>query len=100
MEVGRRRHTITVMLHWLYFMTIPDEGFRNATPQGLRAGQILSHITDGIPGNERDIHAKGVPIGSETGTGPGASAVIYYSGDTVTDALCAAYSVGAAGVHP
>ena len=100
MELGRTRHTITVMPHWLYFMTIPDEGFRNATPQGLRAGQILSHITDGIPGNERDIHAKGVPIGSETGTGAGASVVIYYSVGTFTDALCTDYSVGAAGLQP
>ncbi len=100
MELGRTRHTITVMPHWLYFMTIPDEGFRNATPQGLRAGQILSHVTDGIRRNERDIHAKGVPIGSEKGTGAGASVVLYYSAGTFTDTRYADPTVGAAGFQP
>ena len=89
MELGRTRHTITVMPHWLYFMTLPGEGFSNATAKGLRAGQILSHLTDGIPVNQRDSYAKGIPIkgygGGETGTGAGASVVIYYSVGTWTD---------------
>jgi hypothetical protein len=100
-ELGRTRHTITVMPHWLYFMTLPNNGFRNATPRGLRAGQILSHITDGIPINDRDVYAKGVPIDSfETGTGAGASVVLYYSAGTFTDARYTDYSVGAAGFQP
>ena len=61
-ELGRTRHTITVMPHWLYFMTLPNEGFRNANTRGLRAGQILSHVTDGIPGDDRGSYAKGAPI--------------------------------------
>ena len=41
MELGRTRHTITVMPHWLYFLTLPNQGFHNANTRGLRAGQIL-----------------------------------------------------------
>jgi hypothetical protein len=105
MELGRTRHTITVMPHWLYFMTLPGEGFRNANTRGLRAGQILSHVTDGIPRSERDSYAKGAPIpnlygGRETGTGAGASVVIYYSVGTWTDALYTDVSVGGAGFQP
>src|SRR5712691_5519548 len=104
MELGRTRHTITVMPHWLYFMTLPHDGFRNSTPRGLRAGQILSHITDGIPVNERDVYAKGVPISSfgagEIGTGAGASVVLYYSAGTFTDTRYADPTVGAAGFQP
>jgi hypothetical protein len=104
MELGRTRHTITVMPHWLYFMTLPGEGFRNATPKGLRAGQILSHVSDGVPVNQRDSYAKGVPIqsygGGETGTGAGASVVLYYSVRTWTDTFFPDYTVGAAGFQP
>jgi len=91
LELGRTRHTITVMPHWLYFITLPDNDFRNATSKGLRAGQILSHLTDGIPVNQRDSYAKGAPIQrygrGETGTGAGTSVVLYYSVGTWTDAL-------------
>jgi hypothetical protein len=105
-ELGRTRHTITVMPHWLYFMTLPGDGFRNANTRGLRAGQNLSHVTDSIPDNDRDSYAKGAPIpslfGSETwtGTGAGASVVIYYSVRTWTDAFYPDYTVGAAGFQP
>lgn len=104
MELGRTRHTITVMPHWLYFKTLPGEGFRNANTKGLRAGQILSHVTDGIPDSGRDGYAKGVPIptlvGSETGTGAGASVIIYYSVGSWTDALYTDNTVGEAGFQP
>jgi hypothetical protein len=104
MELGRTRHTIAVMPHWLYFITLPNEGFRNATPKGLRAGQILSHLTDGIPINDRDSYAKGATIqnlgGGETGTGAGASVVLYYSVRTWTDTFYTDFSVGAAGFQP
>ena len=62
MELGRTPHTITVMPHWLYFITLAGDGFRNANTRGLRAGQILSHVIDGIPDNLRDSYAKGAPI--------------------------------------
>ena len=104
MELGRTPHTITVMPHWLYFMALPGSGFRNANTKGIRAGQILSHVTDGIPVNARDSYAKGAPIesfaGSETGTGAGASVVIYYSVRTWTDTFYTDFSVGAAGHQP
>ena len=104
MELGRTRHTITVMPHWLYFMALPDQGFRNATPKGLRAGQIFSHVTDGIPVNQRDTYAKGAPIhgygAGGTGTGEGASVVIYYSVRTWTDTFFPDHTTGAAGFQP
>ena len=106
MELGRTPHTITVMPHWLYFLTLPNQDFRSATTKGLRAGQILSHVIDGIPDNLRDSYAKGAPIpnlvgrGTGTGTGAGASVIIYYSVRTWTDALYTDYTVGAAGFQP
>src|SRR5882757_551718 len=104
MELGRTRHTITVMPHWLYFMALPDQGFRNATPKGLRAGQIFSHVTDGIPINQRDSYAKGAPIHSYgaggTGTGAGANVVLYYSVRTWTDTYFPDDTTGAVGFQP
>jgi Effector protein len=103
-ELGRTTHTITVMPHWLYFMTLPGNGYRNATTKALRDGQILSHVTDGLPDSSRDGFAKGASIpslaGSETGTGAGAGVIIYYSAGTWTDTVYADYSVGAAGFQP
>jgi hypothetical protein len=104
MELGRTHYTITVMPHWLYFMALPDQGFRNATPKGLRAGQIFSHVTDGIPVNQRDTYAKGAPIHSYgaggTGTGEGASVVLYYSVRTWTDTYFPDHTTGAVGYQP
>jgi len=104
-ELGRTRYTITVMPHWHYFMALPDNGFRNATPRGTRTGQILSHVTDGIPVNETDTYAKGAPIVgygtvTRTGTGKGASVVLDHSAGTWTDTIYASYSVGEAGYAP
>jgi hypothetical protein len=106
MELGRTPHTITVMPHWLYFLTLPNQDFRSATTKGLRAGQILSHVIDGIPDNLRDSYAKGAPIpnlvgrGTGTGTGAGASVIIYYSVRTWTDTYFPDHTVGEAGFKP
>jgi hypothetical protein len=104
MELGRTRYTITVMPHWLYFLTLPGDGFHNANTRGLKAGQILSHVTDGIPDGDRDSYAKGAPIsslvGSEKGTGKGASVIIYYSVRTWTDTYFPHYTDGEAGFQP
>jgi hypothetical protein len=105
-ELGRTGRGITVMPHWLYFMALPGEGFGNATPKGLRAGQDLSHVTDGFHANYGDIFGKGAPIpdsyggGGEIGTGKGASVVLYYSAGTWTDVLYTDYSTGEAGFQP
>ena len=104
MELGRTPHTITVMPHWLYFLTLPNQDFRSATTKGLRAGQILSHVIDGIPDNLRDSYAKGAPIHSYgaggTGTGAGANVVLYYSVRTWTDTYFPDYTTGAVGFQP
>jgi hypothetical protein len=88
-ELGRTGRTITVMPHWHHFMALPKEGYRNASERGIRVGQKLSHITDGITTNDSDAYAKGAPIesmvGSETGTGKGANSIVYYSAGTFTD---------------
>ena len=87
-ELGRTRHTITAMPYWVYFMTIPGIGYHNATPKPIRSGQILSHITDGIPDDDKNAYAKGAPIGTTgtKGTGVGANVLLYYSAGTWTDA--------------
>jgi hypothetical protein len=77
-ELGRTRFTITVMPHWLYFITLPKEGFRNACVVSVRAGQNLSHITDGIPQNAGDAYAKGAGDDGEKGTGGSEPDVVLY----------------------
>jgi len=88
-ELGRTGHTITVMPHWHHFIALPKDGYRNASVKAIRAGQKLSHITEGIIDNDRDAYAKGAPfetmIGSEKGTGRGADAMVYYSAGAFTD---------------
>jgi hypothetical protein len=87
-ELGRTRFTVTVMPHWVYFMTLPKEGFRNACVVSVRTGQGLSHITDGMFNNARDAYAKGASIDDrEKGTGKGSNALVYYSEGTWRDDL-------------
>jgi hypothetical protein len=95
MELGRTRHTITVMPHWHYFMTMPGgHGFYNAITLALLPGQRLFHVTDGVRNNLKDSFAKGVPLRGEdevlvggTGTGAGANAIIFFSAGTFTDTV-------------
>ena len=88
-ELGRSHRSITVMPHWHHFIALPGEGYRNASARGIQAGQALSHVTDGIPNDDRDAYAKGALIktivGGETGTGKGANAMVYYSAGAFTD---------------
>jgi len=74
-ELGRTHHTITVMPHWFAFMAL-DESYSNASVTGVRAGQDLSHITDGVDDDFKDVLAKGVVFGRHhriRGTGKGAN---------------------------
>lgn len=98
-ELGRTRHSINVVPHWLAFMTL-DEGYSNASVRGVRAGQNLSHITDGLDADVRDTLAKGIRFGRHNrnrGTGKGADVVVYFSAGVWTDTVYKDYATGEAG---
>jgi hypothetical protein len=100
MELGRTAHTITVMPHWLYFMTFPadSQGESIAITFGLFPGQGLSHLTDGFIANVRDSYAKGAPFHTSgvvaidgKGTGAGANAIIFFSAAELKSTRTAGY---------
>ena len=99
-ELGRTNHVITVVPHWLYFMTLPDEGYSNASAAGIRRGQTFSHLTDGIDYDARDILAKGVRVGRTVGTGRGADVIVYFSAGAFTDVIYKDYNTGEPGNEP
>ncbi|MBV9564112.1 MAG: hypothetical protein JOY90_27255 [Bradyrhizobium sp.] len=89
-ELGRKGRSVTVMPHWHHFIALPGEGYRNASQRGIRAGQKLSHVIEGIDLDDKDAFAKGALIknnfgGDDTGTGKGANSIVFYSAGAFTD---------------
>jgi hypothetical protein len=93
-ELDSTPHWVRIMPYHHFFLTMPKMPYDNATAWPLKAGDTLSHISDGTSENFEDEYEKGAVVrddddqpagGYGPGTGKGANIVVFFSAQTWKD---------------